>query len=53
MTVENVSKIFGPTMLHYGKDAARMASLTPTDIMAQGQVVAFMMENLGELFKIV
>ena len=53
MTVENVSKIFGPTMLHYGKDAVRMASLTPTDIMAQGQVVAFMMENLGELFKIV
>ena len=51
MTVDNVSKIFGPTMLHYGKDNARMASLTPADIMAQGEVVAFMMENLGELFK--
>ena len=53
MSVDNVSKIFGPTMLHYGKDTARMASLTPGDIMAQGQVVAFMMDNLEELFKIV
>ena len=52
MSVDNISKIFGPTMLHYGKDTARMASLTPSDVMAQGEVVAFMMDNVEELFKI-
>ena len=52
MSVENVAKIFGPTMMHYGKDIGRMANLKPNDILAQGQVVAFIIENFNRLFNI-
>ena len=52
MSVENVAKIFGPTMMHYGKDIGRMANLKPNDILSQGQVVAFIIENFHRLFNI-
>ena len=51
MSVDNVAKIFGPTLLHYGKDVARMASLNPNDIMTQGDIVAFIIENYQQVFK--
>ena len=50
MSVENVAKIFGPTMLHYGKDLGRTTTLKPNDIVVQGKVIAFIIVNCQQLF---
>ena len=51
MNVENVAKIFGPTMLHYGRDVVRTAAIRPKDIVTQGDIVAFIIEEHKQLFQ--